>query len=244
METTKPTSPVPNWNVIAQQINQPFQPDVYHQLAPGGKIEPIAIRYKQLDAVPSGTEVWWDVYDALCMFSAYASPRDRETLALSMARSVEQLAWNEDQFQKGMVAIFEELDKWGNKWPSKDGEELEPDDVHGYLYRVAHNAMRGRKRKPVEVDQAAVKDAVSWEEDEVADNESLQTIEAECKDDIDRQILRFKRDRLSEKEIGEKLGLSRDQVHRRITRIYENSCKKAELEPTPMGRKARKPAAP
>lgn len=232
-----------DWTPIMDAIaeHQPFQPDAYHRLTSGGKVETIDLRYRKLDSFPADTDTFWDVFEAWCWFTNHFSNYHRDTLAFSVAGLVERLAWNEDNFQKGMMAIIEELDELKTKYRNdKDVERLHPDDVQKYLIMVAYNAMRGRKRKPVLVGSDLVKDTEAPVEEKLLLKELLQGINNACTQPLDLEILRLKAEKFSEAEIGEMTGKSRDYVQRRLSCLYKDVCARAQLEPTPMGRSPRR----
>ncbi|MHC4402746.1 MAG: helix-turn-helix domain-containing protein [Planctomycetota bacterium] len=61
-----------------------------------------------------------------------------------------------------------------------------------------------------------------------------------CTKPRDREIVKLKRRGFSEEEIGEQLGLSRDQVWRVLDRVYTALCDDFKLKRKPMGRKKRR----
>jgi hypothetical protein len=188
-------------------------------------------------------------YDAWCGFSAYFSTYDRDTLAFGLAKKVCRLAWSEDKFQAGMFAILDELNHWKMDWkrnyPKGEGEEpLHPDDVHKYLFQVAYNAIKGgRKRRPVPVSQEQVASAADTENLpplELLENEDVaNALKRACTNQEDAKLVEMKSRRMREAEIGEELSLSRDQVQRRLSRIYKLTCQELGMKPTPMGRAKR-----
>jgi hypothetical protein len=96
--------------------------------------------------------------------------------------------------------------------------------------------MRGRQRKPVLFDDRLVLNALAPQQ-EVIDHYSF--IEELPVTALDKAILHGKSGRLSEAEIGAEIGLSRDQVKRRIKPLYDRCCALTDLRPKPMGRAPR-----
>lgn len=226
------------WELLAKL--QPPKPDPFHVWAPGGKkVEPLPVSFHTVDAIPREEDTWWPVFEAWCMFCAYGSNYDRETILLSMARRVRYISRNEDQFQTGLRAIWEELGRWKEKYPidKQSGDELHPDDIAKYLWQVAKNAIYGgRKRKPVQVNSELVEPAPDKCSEHERDFDAKFVIEGVYQDIVDRKLLALKQNRVAEKDIAAQLGLSPDQVNRRLNRMYKQACAILDLKPSPMGR--------
>ena len=165
-----------------------------------------------------------------------------------MARPVYRLARSEDAFQKGMMGVWDKLGTLTETYPISHEPTSKEDEKHGdvlgdlirYLCGVARNAMCGRKRKPVLFDDRLVKHTEDNRPGSISDDDIRDVIEEISSNETDRDILWLKSQRHSETAIGEKVGLSRDQVKRRIKPLYEYCCAEKGRQPTPMGRATRK----
>jgi len=183
-----------------------------------------------------------------CRSSTFAKKFYRETLWSSMAPFVYVVSHNEDSFQKGMMAVWEEIVKWATHYPVKHTRTNDDpdaplhfvlDDVVRYLCGVAKNGMRGRKRKSTLIGNNLVEHA---EYVQPFEYDVAEVIEQLTTDPTERTILRLKADRLSEEQIGDQVNLSRDQVKRKIQPLYETCCAQYDLCIKPMGRARRQPA--
>jgi hypothetical protein len=232
----------PDWDAVGELLAklQPFEPDPYHKWAPGGKkTEMLPVSFQALDAIPRERDAPWPIFDAWCMFNAYGSDYYRETLLLGMAHRVRLISRTEDQFQTGLRAIWEELGRWKTNYPidARSGEELHSDDIGKYLARVAKNAMHGgRKRKPVQVDNKLVEPTPDKDAEHERESDAKIIVMGVCRDDLDRKLLALKENRMAEKDMAAELGLSPDQVNRRLNRMYKQACAVLGLKPIPMGR--------
>jgi hypothetical protein len=218
--------------------------------------EPKRFTYRQMRDVPhvtalpnieEDTEARGSVLEAwlACRSPVISTPYYRETLWVAMAPFVKRISYGEDSFQKGMTAIWQHLPTWVENYPVNHDESTYDDgrldsvlyDVVRYLVGgVALNAMRGRQRKPTIFDDRLV---VNAKDTKHALNPFTYIDELPFSDQH-KEILYLKSEGLSEFEIGKVVGLSRDQVKRRIKELYNHCCDDMGLRPTPMGRAKRK----
>ena len=254
MEHTTVNGETIDWNILDTTYYDPFRPDCFHHS--DTEVKSFAASWsagvQHASTLPNIEQDFMArgaVLEALlnCRHPPYATTYYLETLWAAMAPFVFRISHIEDSFQKGMTAIWEELPKWVEKYPidhTPTGPDLKPFDsvldvVVKYLCGVAKNAMSGRKRKPTLfdsslVDQSQSRDSVIYNVEKVI--EELTTKPEE------RHILRLKSQKFSEAQIGAQIGLSRDQVKRKIKRLYQSCCERYGLDVKPMGRSKRKPA--